>query len=56
MYSILESKKHVLVGMISYQNSGRGVHFTKGSLLDNNLVEGHNLDTINPNRASTQIE
>lgn len=40
MYYILESREHALVGMISYPNSGWGMHFTKGSLLDPSFGEG----------------
>lgn len=40
MYYIIESQQHVLVGMISYQNSGWGMHFTKGNLLETGFSDG----------------
>jgi len=40
MYYILESQQHVLVGMISYQNAGWGMHFTRGNMLDTGFTEG----------------
>lgn len=39
MYYIIESQQHTLVGMISYQNAGWGMHFTKGQLLDDRFSE-----------------
>lgn len=39
MYYILESQEHVLVGMISYQNAGWGLGFTRGDVFDSNFGE-----------------
>lgn len=40
MYYILESQPHVMIGMISYQNVGWGLGFTRGDLLDSSFGEG----------------
>ena len=40
MFYILESQHHKLAGMISYPDSGWGLDFTKGKLLDPRFGEG----------------
>lgn len=41
MFYILDSQHHKLVGMISYPNSGWGLTFTKGELLNPNFGDGN---------------
>lgn len=52
MFYILESKHHELVGMISYENSGWGLHFTKGKLLDPDFGHGETSIELESNHDS----
>ena len=46
MFYILESQHHKLAGMISYPDSGWGLDFTKGKLLDPRFGEGGGISVL----------